>query len=150
MKKAILSFGFILAAFVMFAQSEAPVQVDAQDGPKITVNKTTHDYGTIEQGSNGDCEFIVTNSGNAPLILNKCKGSCGCTVPKCTGDPIAPGESTTIKVTYDTKRIGGINKSVTIESNAVNEKVKIVKIKGTITKAANGSPELSPAGPMAK
>ena len=67
-----------------------------------------------------------------------------------SGDPIPPGGTTKIKVSYDTKRIGGINKSVTIESNAANAAVKIVKIKGNVIKAPSGSPEISPAGPTAK
>jgi hypothetical protein len=149
MKKAILSFSLILLATFVFAQTDESPEPVSADGPQLEVNKEVHDYGTIEQGSNGGCEFIVTNSGNAPLILNRCKGSCGCTVPECSGEPIAPGETTVIKVNYDTKRIGPINRSVTIESNATNTKVKIIKIKGTIVKAPSGSPELSPAGPTA-
>jgi hypothetical protein len=35
-------------------------------------------------------------------------------------------------VKYDTKREGPINKSVTIWSNAVNEPVKVVRIKGGV------------------
>jgi hypothetical protein len=35
-------------------------------------------------------------------------------------------------VKYDTKRPGPINKSVTINSNAVNEPVKVVRIKGNV------------------
>jgi len=119
-------------------------------GPKISINKEVHDYGTLEQGAPGGCEFIVTNTGDSPLILNRCKGSCGCTVPECSGEPIPPGETAVIKVKYDTKRIGTINKSVTIESNAANKKISIVKIKGTIIKPPSGSPELSPAGPTEK
>ncbi len=135
------------AAFMFGQEASAELSVD---GPAISVDKDVHDYGTIEQGDPGGCEFVVTNTGNAPLIISRCKGSCGCTVPTCAKEPIAPGASTVIKVNYDTKRVGPINKSVTIESNAENGKVKIVKIKGTVTKAASGSPELAPAGPTAK
>lgn len=149
MKKAILSFTLIFAVCAMFAQSVVKAAPLSTEGAKMEVNIELYDYGTIEQGSSGACEFIVTNTGTAPLLINRCKGSCGCTVPECTGEPVAPGASTVIKVNYDTKRIGPFNKSVTIESNAVNAKTKIVKIKGTVTKAPSGSPELSPAGPTA-
>jgi len=150
MKKAILSFTLLFAVITMFGQGTVKPAPISTEGAKLEVNISLYDYGTIEQGSSGACEFIVTNTGTAPLTLNRCKGSCGCTVPECSGEPIAPGASTIIKVNYDTKRIGSFNKSVTIESNAVNAKVKIVKIKGVVTKAPSGSPELSPAGPMAK
>ena len=43
-----------------------------------------------------------------------------------------PGSSATMTVRYDTKRVGAINKSVTITSNAANEPNKVVRIKGTV------------------
>ena len=52
-------------------------------GPSISLDKDVHDYGTISQGADGGCEFTVTNDGTEPLIISRCKGSCGCTVPKC-------------------------------------------------------------------
>jgi len=150
MKKAVLSFTLIFAVFAFFAQTAVKAAPTSIGGAELTIDKEFHDYGTIEQGQSGACEFLVTNTGTEPLLLTRCKGSCGCTVPKCSPEPIAPGASTIIKVNYDTKRIGPINKSVTIESNASNAKVKIVKIKGTVIKPPSGSPELSPAGPTAK
>ncbi len=104
----------------------------AQSGPLIQLDKLVHDYGTIPQGANGDCAFTVTNTGDAPLIITNCKGSCGCTVPKCDTEPILPGHKSTITVRYDTKRTGVINKSVTITSNAANEPEMLVRIKGMV------------------
>jgi hypothetical protein len=61
-----------------------------------------------------------------------------------------PGESSVITVKYDTKRPGPINKSVTINSNATNEPVKVVRIKGNVgadpNAAPSGAPEKAPAG----
>ncbi|MCC6601233.1 MAG: DUF1573 domain-containing protein [Crocinitomicaceae bacterium] len=147
MKKLILSLavsvGFLTAAY---AQSQVVT------GPAITVDKEVHDYGTIPFGGNGTCEFKVTNSGTEPLILQKCKGSCGCTVPTCEPNPIMPGESSVITVKYDTKRAGAINKSVTITSNATNEPSKVVRIKGTVAPDPNApapgsAPVKEPTGP---
>jgi len=127
MKKVILSFAFVLAACVaMIAQTELVT------GPAISLDKDVHDYGTIEKGGDGACTFIVTNTGTEPLILSKCKGSCGCTVPKCDKNPVLPGQTSEISVKYDTKRVGPINKSVTITSNAVNEPTKVIRIKGKV------------------
>ena len=133
MNKFILSLGLGLLSIGAFAQDNAkPV---GGSGPMISLDKEVHDYGTIPQGANGTCEFTVTNTGDAPLILTNCKGSCGCTVPKCETEPIKPGGKTSITVKYDTKRVGPINKSVTISSNAVNSPEKIVRIKGTVEAA---------------
>jgi hypothetical protein len=70
--------------------------------------------------------------------------------------PIKPGEKSVITVKYDTNRVGPINKSVTISSNAVNTPSKIVTIKGTVeANAAATSPtspvkEVSPMAPVEK
>jgi len=117
-------------------------------GPAISLDKDVHDYGLMQKGADGNCVFTVTNTGSEPLILSNCKGSCGCTVPQCDKAPIMPGSTSEIKVKYDTKRVGPINKSVTITSNAVNEATKIIRIKGKIEGAANakgvGAPVKAP------
>ena len=106
---------------------------DNQNGPEITFKETNHDFGNIEFKGNGSYEFVFVNTGNEPLILTQPKSSCGCTVPEWPRQPILPGESNVIKVTYkNTDRPGNFNKYVTVFSNAlVNKEVKL-HIKGTI------------------
>jgi len=116
-----------------FAQEAKPVE----GGPQISVDKDVHDYGTIKQGANGTCEFNITNTGSEPLIISRAKGSCGCTVPDWPKEPILPGQSAVMSVRYDTKRVGPINKSVTITSNASNAKTKVVRIKGKVLASEN-------------
>lgn len=144
MKKVILSTAFVLAAMVALV-----AQKELVTGPALSLDKDVHDYGTIQKGADGACTFVVTNTGTEPLILSKCKGSCGCTVPKCDKNPILPGETSEISVKYDTNRIGPINKSVTITSNAVNEPTKVIRIKGkvegTADNAGNGVPVKVPS-----
>ena len=65
-------------------------------------------------------------------MISDAKGSCGCTVPTYSKEPIAPGAKGSITVTYDTKRPGPITKSVTIMSNALNEPTKVIRIKGMV------------------
>ncbi len=140
MKK--IMFLFVLLVFASFS-------VNAQDAakplnpnaPEISFEKTVHDYGTIVQGSDGTSEFKFTNTGKEPLILSKPQSSCGCTVPTWPQEPILPGKSEVIKVTYNTQSIGPINKSVTILSNAKTNRV-VLNIKGNVTaKPATTMPE---------
>lgn len=133
MKNLLLTSAFALLTLGAFAQPDAKPL--GGTGPMISVDKDVHDYGTIAQGANGDCTFTVKNTGDAPLIITQCAGSCGCTVPKCDTAPIMPGATSVIPVHYDTKRVGPINKSVTIHSNASNAPSKIVTIKGTVEAA---------------
>jgi hypothetical protein len=120
--------------FFTFVQAQ-----EVANGPLISLDKEVHDYGTIQQNADGACVFTVTNTGTEPLIISRCKGSCGCTVPKCDTDPIMPGGTSEITVRYDTKRIGPINKSVTITSNAANEPTKVIRIKGKVDAADAGA-----------
>ncbi len=98
---------------------------------KITFKNDTVDYGTIAKGSDGVRVFEFTNTGDAPLIVTNVKSSCGCTIPKKPEGPIAPGESSSIEVKYDTSRVGPIRRSITVMSNA-SEPMVALKIKGEV------------------
>ena len=103
-----------------------------EKGAKIQFNKETHDYGTIPFSGDPYCTFEFKNTGNEALLITEARGSCGCTVPEWPKEPIATGASGSIKVTYDTKRVGSFQKSVTITSNAINEPTKVINIKGEV------------------
>ena len=130
---------FLSLAIAIFTVSGALAQeaTPVSGGPELTVDKDVHDYGTIKQGANGSCEFELTNNGSEPLIISKAKGSCGCTVPEWPKEQIMPGKSAVMTVRYDTKRVGPINKSVTITSNASNGSTKVVRIKGKVLASEN-------------
>jgi hypothetical protein len=142
MKKAVFTLVLMLMAVMSFNKAAAQIE----SGPKIDFTKETHDYGTIKYGADGSCNFEFKNTGNAPLIISNAKGSCGCTVPEWPKEPIAPGAKASIKVKYDTKRPGAINKSVTITSNAVNEPTKVIRIKGNVLPAPEGTAPVNNSG----
>ena len=98
----------------------------------LVFEKTTHDYGTMAQGADGHCEFKFTNTGKAPLTLSNVTASCGCTVPDWPREPIAPGNSSSIKVKYNTAIVGAFNKSITVNSNAANNPI-VLQVKGNVT-----------------
>jgi peptidyl-prolyl cis-trans isomerase A (cyclophilin A) len=122
--KSILSILFVVGSFVGFSQLEK--------GAKLEFTKETHDYGIIKHNADPYCTFEFKNTGNEALLITEARGSCGCTVPEWPKEPIAPGATGKIKVTYDTKRVGSFQKSVTITSNAINEPIKVINIKGEV------------------
>ncbi len=143
MKKLLLSLAVVFAGF-------ASVNAQVGSGPEIEFEKEVHDFGNMKQYGDASTEFTFTNTGTEPLIISNARGSCGCTVPSWPKTPIKPGESAAIKVKYDSKRIGPINKSVTITSNASNEPTKVIRIKGMIEAAPKGdNAPVKPASPMA-
>jgi len=123
----VFSFLFISALSVNAQSSEAGKQ------DSIVFTKLEHDYGTIERGSDGQCEFTFTNKGEKPLILSNVRASCGCTVPEWTREPVAPGKKGKIKIRYNTRITGAFNKTVIVYSNAVNNKVNL-RVKGQVVK----------------
>ena len=129
MKKLALLIGIlVMMAGVAMAQEEKVVE----NGPEIEFEKLVHDYGDVPYNGNGECEFKFTNTGNEPLILQKPKSSCGCTVPSWPKEPILPGQSDVIKVTYRTNRAGHIHKTVTVTSNALKNSSVVLHIKGRV------------------
>ena len=152
MKKSIFTLSLIFTALLSlnstYAQEEKAVAIG---GAEISFDKETHDYGQIEQHANGECVFVFTNNGTEPLKITNAKGSCGCTVPQWPREEIAAGATGEIKVKYDTKRIGMINKSVTIQSNATNTPTKIIRIKGEVKAPKTNATAVKPSqGPVSK
>ena len=122
----------LLSLCLLFAGAVKAQDAKPQNGPEIEFEKVVHDYGNIPYNGNGECEFRFTNTGNEPLLVQKPKSSCGCTVPSWPNEPILPGESDVIRVTYKTTRVGNINKSITVTSNAVKNSTVVLRIKGNV------------------
>jgi len=106
------------------------------EGAGMVFVSETIDYGTIAANSDGKREFVFTNNGNKPLIITNATGSCGCTVPTYSKEPIAPGAKGVIGVKYDTSRAGQpFTKTVTVTSNAAGSPSKVLTIKGNVLAA---------------
>lgn len=99
---------------------------------EITFKSLVYDFGTVQMGADGKCNFIFTNTGREPLSVKEVKPSCGCTVPKWPKDEIAPGKSDTIKVFYSKMSIPphSFEKTIAVNSNAKNGQI-ILTLKGT-------------------
>jgi hypothetical protein len=111
---------FVSVAFAQEAKVETPV-IKA-DGPVLTLEKNTHDFGDIYQGDVVEHTFKFTNTGNQPLLITNIQTSCGCTTPTWPRDPIMPGGKGELKVGFNSA--GKMNKQtkvLPIISNSVND-----------------------------
>ena len=137
LRKGLITLLLALPAAICFGQTPAstgtnqPAPPADPNAPVMTFKTLDHDFGTIEQDDNGTTLFLFTNTGKEPLVIKEAHGSCGCTVPKWPKTPIGPGQQDTIKVTYDTHRVGVFVKTVTITSNAVKSPI-VLNIKGKV------------------
>ena len=117
----------------------------ASMGQTITFEKTTHDFGKInETDGRVTTTFSFKNDGDAPLVLSNVRASCGCTTPKWTREPIEPGQSGEITVTYNPAgRPGRFQKTVTVTSNTAQATTKLY-IKGEVVPKPAKPEELYP------
>jgi hypothetical protein len=101
--------------------------------PRLELDKTLYDFGSIKEGKLVETEFLITNSGQQELSIRKTKANCGCTVSKPEKEVLQPGESSKILVSFDTKgRKGNQYKTVTIFSNDPTAPTQTVTIKGEV------------------
>jgi Protein of unknown function (DUF1573) len=88
------------------------------DGPRIELVDPVHDFGTVTEGDKVSHTFTVKNTGKAPLEIKRVRSSCGCTAAVTKEKEVAPGASTEIEVTFNTRgRMGPNRKTITIQSN---------------------------------
>ena len=122
MKKIFSTLFMALIAVAMMGQE-----------PVITFEKTEHDFGKIhEEDGRVSVEFSFKNEGMSPLVLSNVRASCGCTTPKWSKEPIEPGQTGSITVTYNPNgRPGRFQKTVTITSNAQQSPARVY-IKGEV------------------
>lgn len=124
MKKYLILFLLIGFTAFVFAQTKVPAKSPATkvNGPILTFEKSTHDFGDIFQNDVVDHVFKFTNTGNEPLIISNIQVTCGCTAPEWPRQPIAPGGKGEIKIAFNSAgKMGKQNKTVTVVSNASND-----------------------------
>ena len=99
----------------------------------LEFDKLIHDFGDVESEVGNTTSFIVTNTGDKPLIISDVSTTCGCTTPKKPDGPIAPGKSDEIQVTFKSKpsQKNEIKKTVTITANTA-ERVHKVDIRAFV------------------
>lgn len=124
MKRLIFSM-LMMVTMVATASAQAEIKFD----------KLTHNFGTFSESTPVQkFTFTFTNVGNKPLVINQAIASCGCTVPKYTKTPIAPGQKGQIDITYNGRGMfpGHFKKSITIRSNGNVEMTRLY-IEGVMT-----------------
>lgn len=120
------------------AQPQTVATQPPADGkyPAITFNKKEHDFGVINEGDKVETTFTFTNTGEADLIIANASGSCGCTVPEFPKEPIKPGKTGKMKVSFDSNGKPGMQqKSVNITANTASGK-DVLTIKANVTPKA--------------
>ena len=133
MKKFFLT-SLMVAVFAMLAmaQDTEAKTTDNANGPKLSLETTTVDYGVMEKNAEPLRTVKLTNAGNEPLIIKSARGNCGCTVPKWPKEPILPGETKELEIRYATNRVGKFSKKVTLTTNEGETITHVITVKGEV------------------
>ena len=105
--------------FIIMAILLATGRARAQKKAVISAEETSFDFGTIKE-ANGNVShtFQIKNTGDSPLVLTRVIASCGCTTPEWTKEPIEPGTTGDVTITYNPKnRPGPFVKTISVYSN---------------------------------
>jgi hypothetical protein len=130
------------APMPMLSQTAQPVQPELKpEGPLpvMEFETTDHDFGTITEGQKVVYTYKFKNTGDAPLIVQEAKGSCGCTASDWSKAPIPAGGEGFVKAEFDSNGKPNIqNKTVTVTANTW-PKQTVLKFKAMVTPKAAGS-----------
>lgn len=109
-----------------------------KEQPKIQFAESSYSFGEIrEDGDPVTHEFKFTNIGNAPLVIISTSTSCGCVRVSYPHEPINPGKTSSIKVTYSPKGgSGAFISTVKVRTNAHGNKKVNLKLSGTIKRTS--------------
>ena len=145
MKKTIITALIAMSAVIASNAQTAPtpVVVDNKNQAEMTFDKEVHDYGVIPQGIPASYTFFFKNTGKEPLIITSASGSCGCTQPDWTREPVKPGGKGFVKATYNAASIGAFTKTVTVLSNGKRNSITLT-IKGEVKVPTEVTPSTAP------
>lgn len=116
----------------------------AQSSALIFENSVV-DFGTIAEEEGRVTKYVVaTNSGDTPIYIIDVTSSCGCTVADYSREPILPGDSTSIGVTYDPRdRPGRFERHLLITTSDAAEGLRLAVV-GRVTPRERTIYELYP------
>jgi hypothetical protein len=81
--------------------------------PTSFFEQSSHDFGSVQRGPLLTHHYKLTNTSQQQVHIAGARVSCGCVAAQAVKDTLAPGESTSVYATMDTRRFTGA-KQVTI------------------------------------
>jgi len=118
--------------------------------PAVSVPELQHDFGTVFQGETVRHVFVFTNSGTAPLKVEKVSSSCGCTAALASAKIVAPGERGEVQTSFDSTRFrGSVSKTVYLYTNDPAQPMVQLQLKGKVQAEVSIEPQLVNFGAVA-
>ena len=110
-------------------------------------DSTTHDFGVMSVGSQGDHTFVLRNIGTAPLTLRVGRTTCKCTLGELASNSVEPGEETEIKLSWIVKsNATQFGQEAEIHTNDPNHAVIPFKVQGQVIREFELTPDIIDVG----
>lgn len=135
-----------LTVRTLFFIALSAVSFSAAAGPEVRWLEDVHNFGAFNEDDGiAVANFKFVNTGDAPLEIRYARASCGCTTPKYSTTPVAPGDTGTVVVEYDPKgRPGKFSKKVYIDMNTDPERSRL-RVEGVVIGSASTIAQRFPA-----
>lgn len=115
-------------------------RLDTAGSAVLRFRESERDFGTVAEGELVRHRFPFRNAGEQPLVITHARSTCGCTVPDYPRTPIAPGDTGSVLVVFDTEgKAGPQRKPITLTANTYPNETTI-DVYGTVT-AAGPTPD---------
>jgi hypothetical protein len=106
---------------------------NGQLAPKTVVQDADFNFGEVAEGTRVEHIFKVSNSGTAPLELQRIQPACGCTAAIVDPKIVAPGAEGQVKATLDTTGFHGAKeKTIRVFTNDPVNSSFLLTLRGTI------------------
>ena len=131
MRRRCVLLGLVAAALI--AAGAASGRGEEQKTPRIRVEPETFDFGKALPARTLRKEFTLSNFGDAALVIENVSTTCGCTAALASDTKLAPGSSTVLRVTLETRSYSGkLERQVLVRSNDPNTPLLTVKVSATV------------------
>ncbi|MBI2475400.1 DUF1573 domain-containing protein [Candidatus Uhrbacteria bacterium] len=130
---------FLFPAVIILIATGLIVSATKEKTPNVSVDSTHVDFSEIIQ-SQGLVSAIVrvSNTGKAPLKINRLSTSCGCTTAKMDLSDLASGESREMTITFDPMvhpdELGPIVRAVYLQTSDQDEPEIQIDVTGVVKK----------------
>ena len=109
--------------------------------PRIRVEPESFDFGKALPGKVLRKEFTIRNFGEAPLLIEGVSTTCGCTAALSDDTRVAPGGTTLLRVTFETRSYAGrVERQVLVRSNDQKTPLLPVKVSATVERKPGAKP----------
>ncbi len=121
-------FSFLFVPTISLAQKDSvPKQ------PHLAVAGASHNFGAVSEGTVVEHKFVLQNTGDADLQIQRVVPACGCTASSASKSVIKPGEEAEIDAKFDTTGFSGDKtKIIRVYTNDPDQLSTVLSLKGRV------------------